>query len=89
MTAPDYTDKPIEELISLSGKVAAVTGGRHGLGKAITRRLAEAGATVVIGDIDGAGATATATESPGEILEAIVAKIPAPKGDREPCPRCV
>lgn len=62
MTAPDYTDKPIDELISLSGKVAAVTGGRHGLGKAITRRLAEAGATVVIGDIDEAGATATATE---------------------------
>lgn len=62
MTAPDYTDKPIDELISLSGKVAGVTGGRHGLGKAITRRLAEAGATVVIGDIDETGAAATAAE---------------------------
>ena len=62
MVAPDNTEKSLEELISLSNKVAAVTGGRHGLGKAITRRLAEAGASVVIGDIDEAGAAATAAE---------------------------
>ena len=48
----DFTDKSILGLMSLSGRTAVVTGGGRGLGKAIAARLAEAGANVLIGDID-------------------------------------
>ncbi len=40
----------------LEGKVAIVTGGAHGIGNAIARRLTEEGADVIIGDIDTAAA---------------------------------
>jgi 3-oxoacyl-[acyl-carrier protein] reductase len=50
-----------EPFFSLSGRVAAVTGGGQGIGAAISRRLAEAGARVAIVDLrlDGAGPMAT------------------------------
>ena len=38
----------VKELFDLSGKVALVTGGSKGLGKAMARGLAEAGADVMI-----------------------------------------
>jgi NAD(P)-dependent dehydrogenase (short-subunit alcohol dehydrogenase family) len=44
---------PLIELISLSGKGAIVTGGAMGIGLAICRRLAEAGAGVLIADLNG------------------------------------
>ena len=44
--------KPLSELIALQGKCAIVTGGAMGIGFAIAYRLAEAGAAVVIADID-------------------------------------
>ncbi|EFV13828.1 SDR family NAD(P)-dependent oxidoreductase [Segniliparus rugosus] len=44
-TIPEPT--PQDELLSLHGKCAVVTGGSRGLGEAIVRRLAQAGAAVV------------------------------------------
>ncbi|MBT5044751.1 MAG: SDR family NAD(P)-dependent oxidoreductase, partial [Gemmatimonadales bacterium] len=46
----------------LEGKLAIVTGGGAGIGKAIALRLAEEGADVVIGDTDEAAAQAVAAQ---------------------------
>lgn len=43
---------PLSKLINLEGKTAVITGGARGIGLAITRRLAEAGARVIIADTD-------------------------------------
>ena len=44
-------DLPLSTLLDLSGKVAIVTGGAQGFGFACARRLAEAGAAVVVADL--------------------------------------
>jgi NAD(P)-dependent dehydrogenase (short-subunit alcohol dehydrogenase family) len=50
---------------SLADTSVAVTGGAHGIGRAIARYLAGAGARVAIGDLDRAAAQALATEIGG------------------------
>ena len=42
----------VSELIDLSGKHGIVTGGLKGIGQAITQRLVECGAKVLIADSD-------------------------------------
>jgi gluconate 5-dehydrogenase len=41
----------IQELFSLSGKVALITGGTHGIGMAIGKTLGQAGAKICVNDI--------------------------------------
>ncbi|WP_210479450.1 SDR family NAD(P)-dependent oxidoreductase [Naasia sp. SYSU D00948] len=62
MAMPDVSARTLPELLSLAGRRAVVTGGGRGLGKAIALRLAEAGADVLLGDVDGELADASARE---------------------------
>jgi NAD(P)-dependent dehydrogenase (short-subunit alcohol dehydrogenase family) len=52
MAATSLDSRSIEDLISLEGRVAVVTGGAKGIGLGVARRLAEAGAAVLIADVD-------------------------------------
>lgn len=57
----------------LSGRLALVTGGASGIGEGIARALAEAGAKVLVADInrDGAGAVAAALRAEGYEAEGL------------------
>ena len=59
---PDHSDAPLAGLVSLGGRVAVVTGGAQGIGAGIAVRLAEAGADVVVADLDGEAAKAVAKQ---------------------------
>ncbi len=62
MAVPDVTNRSLAELVSLTGRRAVVTGAARGIGAQIVRRLAEAGADVIAGDLDGPAAEAFAVE---------------------------
>jgi 2-deoxy-D-gluconate 3-dehydrogenase len=55
-------ERPVEDLLRLTGQTAIITGAAMGIGQAIARRFAEAGAAVVIADSDGTQAALTAKE---------------------------
>jgi NAD(P)-dependent dehydrogenase (short-subunit alcohol dehydrogenase family) len=85
---PESTDRPVatpslSELISLTGRVAVVTGAAVGVGAAISARLVEAGARVVLADLDEAGARGRAaalheTRAAGHVVD-----VSAPESVRE------
>ncbi|PLK27496.1 SDR family NAD(P)-dependent oxidoreductase [Novosphingobium sp. TH158] len=77
MELPDVTDLPVSEIVSLKGRTAVVTGSARGLGKAIARRLSQAGASVVVCDIDEAGAqeTAQGLEGPASAIRMDAANV--------------
>ncbi|RZI76917.1 MAG: SDR family oxidoreductase [Pseudomonas sp.] len=62
MAVRDVSTRSLTDLVSLEGRNAVVTGAAWGLGRATAFRLAEAGASVLIGDIDAEKAAATAAE---------------------------
>ncbi|MPR00007.1 SDR family NAD(P)-dependent oxidoreductase [Modestobacter sp. I12A-02628] len=61
-TPEDDTGRDETTTGELTGRVALVTGGASGLGRAVGLMLAVAGAHVVLGDVDTAGAQRTAAE---------------------------
>ena len=60
MPIPVIDATPLATLARLDGRVAVVTGAARGIGFACARRLIEAGATVVLTDIDDAAVTEAA-----------------------------
>jgi 3-oxoacyl-[acyl-carrier protein] reductase len=66
----------VPEFASLEGKTALVTGGSRGIGAAVARELARAGATVVVGYRSGADeAEAIASEIDGRAVQADVSNV--------------
>ena len=65
MAAPDFS--------SFAGKVAVVTGGASGIGKAVVERLAAEGATVVVADRNEADGQKVAADAGGRFVSLDVA----------------
>ncbi|MBE0598869.1 MAG: SDR family oxidoreductase [Desulfuromonadales bacterium] len=74
---PKVEDRPVSRLLDLSGRKAVVTGGAAGIGYAIAGRLAEAGASVLLSDLNPAAlqAAASGLAQRGYSIESKVADI--------------
>lgn len=75
MPVPDVSGKSIAELVSLEGRVGVITGAGRGIGAGIANRFAEAGADMVLTDLDGdavGGVAAELSEKWGRRVEARV-----------------
>lgn len=78
-------------LVSLTGKAGVVTGAAQGLGYESARLLAEAGAAVVLADVNGDAAEAAAgrLRAAGANTVAVAADVSDPAGVRAPIDACL
>src|SRR2546425_694796 len=65
----------------LTGQTAIVTGAATGIGEAIARRLARAGATIAVADLDAAGASGVAASIGGDSFGVGIASIAGKEGN--------
>lgn len=56
----EHSSRSLSDLWNLTGRRAVVTGAAQGIGAQVARRLAEAGASVLLADLDASGAATTA-----------------------------
>ena len=76
MSPPMTLSPELDVLVNLQGRRALVTGGGKGIGGAISRRLAQAGAMVTIADLDPAGrVTADALVAEGFVASFVLCDI--------------
>ncbi|MEX0761586.1 MAG: SDR family NAD(P)-dependent oxidoreductase [Dehalococcoidia bacterium] len=81
----------VSRVFDLSGKAAVVTGGAAGIGRSIAERLAEAGASVLVADVNGSAASGTAAElqKAGSRVEAVTADVSNVADIRKMVDECV
>jgi NAD(P)-dependent dehydrogenase (short-subunit alcohol dehydrogenase family) len=82
MTDVVFSAKPILERFSLEGRVALVTGGGQGIGRAYVYALGEAGAAVAVVDISREFAETVAGELTQKGIEALAVVADVAKVDQ-------
>ncbi len=75
MPDPTQSFPPLNGFLRLDGRFAIVTGGARGIGLAISRRFAKAGASVAIWDRDSPAATASAADLRNEGADALAYEV--------------
>lgn len=79
---PVLNSKPILDRFRLDGRVAVVTGGGQGIGRAYAHALGEAGATVAVADLSLETATAVAGELQAKHIDSIAIQVDVTQADQ-------